>query len=74
VTKAADATAAAAGTITLGGELEVRRIGYGAMRITGEGIWGEPPEVEAAKKVLRRALELGVNFIDTADSYIPTTS
>ena len=74
VTKAADVTAAAAGTVTLGGDLEVRRIGYGAMRITGEGIWGEPPDGEAAKGVLRRALELGVNFIDTADSYGPEVS
>ena len=74
VTKAADVTAAAAGTITLGSDLEVRRMGYGAMRITGEGIWGEPPDAEAAKQVLRRALELGVNFIDTADSYGPEVS
>jgi aryl-alcohol dehydrogenase-like predicted oxidoreductase len=74
VTKAADVTAAAAGAITLGGDLEVRRMGYGAMRITGEGIWGEPPDREAAKGVLRRALELGVNFIDTADSYGPEVS
>ena len=49
-------------------------MGYGAMRITGEGIWGEPPDVEAARRVLRRALELGVNFIDTADSYGPEVS
>jgi pyridoxine 4-dehydrogenase len=74
VTKAADVIAGAAGTITLGGDLEVRRMGYGAMRITGEGIWGEPPDGEAAKGVLRRALELGVNFIDTADSYGPEVS
>jgi aryl-alcohol dehydrogenase-like predicted oxidoreductase len=74
VTKAADVTAAAAGTISLAGDLEVRRMGYGAMRITGEGIWGEPPDGEAAKRVLRRALELGVNFIDTADSYGPDVS
>jgi pyridoxine 4-dehydrogenase len=74
VAKAADLKASAAGTITLGGDLEVRRMGYGAMRITGEGIWGEPPDVEAAKRVLRRALELGVNFIDTADSYGPEVS
>jgi pyridoxine 4-dehydrogenase len=74
VTKAADVTAGSAGTITLGGDLEVRRMGYGAMRITGEGIWGEPPDEEAAKGVLRRALELGVSFIDTADSYGPEVS
>ena len=58
-----------AGTLTLGGDLEVRRLGYGAMRITGSGIWGEPPDQEAARGVLRHALELGVNFIDTADVY-----
>jgi aryl-alcohol dehydrogenase-like predicted oxidoreductase len=66
--------AAEAGTLTLGGDLEVRRMGYGAMRITGSGIWGEPPDQEAARGVLRRALELGVNFIDTADSYGPEVS
>jgi pyridoxine 4-dehydrogenase len=66
--------AAEAGTLTLGGDLEVRRLGYGAMRITGSGIWGEPPDQEAARGVLRRALELGVNFIDTADSYGPEVS
>jgi pyridoxine 4-dehydrogenase len=74
VTSAADATAAAAGRITLGGDLEVRRMGFGAMRITGEGIWGEPADPDAAKRVLGRALELGVNFIDTADSYGPEVS
>jgi pyridoxine 4-dehydrogenase len=66
--------AAEVGTLTLGGDLEVRRMGYGAMRITGSGIWGEPPDQEAARGVLRRALELGVNFIDTADSYGPEVS
>jgi len=66
--------ASAAGTLTLGGDLEVRRLGFGAMRITGEGIWGPPANREEAKAVLRRALELGVNFIDTADSYGPEVS
>jgi pyridoxine 4-dehydrogenase len=66
--------ASAAGTLTLGGDLEVRRLGFGAMRITGEGIWGPPADREEAKAVLRRAVELGVNFIDTADSYGPEVS
>jgi pyridoxine 4-dehydrogenase len=66
--------ASAAGTLTLGGELEVRRLGFGAMRITGEGIWGPPSDRHEAKAVLRRALELGVNFIDTADAYGPEVS
>jgi len=65
---------AAAGTIGVGGDLTVHRLGYGAMRITGDGIWGEPPDRNAAKAVLRRAVELGVNFIDTADSYGPHVS
>ena len=56
-------------TFELGGDLLVNRLGFGAMRLTGEGIWGWPPDRENAKKVLRRALELGVNFIDTADAY-----
>jgi aryl-alcohol dehydrogenase-like predicted oxidoreductase len=62
------------GTITLGGDLTVHRLGFGAMRITGEGIWGRPADVANARAVLRRAVELGVNFIDTADSYGPNTS
>ena len=61
-------------TFKLGGELEINRLGYGAMRITGKGIWGEPADRENAKKVLQRAVELGVNFIDTADSYGPAVS
>ena len=61
-------------TFKLGGEVEVQRLGYGAMRITGKGIWGEPEDREAAKQVLRRAVELGVDFIDTADSYGPAVS
>src|SRR5271167_870889 len=68
------ATAAAAGTITLGGDLTVYRLGYGAMRITGKGIWGPPEDHDAAIATLRRAVELGVNFIDTADSYGPYVS
>jgi aryl-alcohol dehydrogenase-like predicted oxidoreductase len=61
-------------TILLGGDLPVRRLGYGAMRITGHGVWGEPSDPEGAKAVLRRAVELGVNFIDTADTYGPEVS
>jgi pyridoxine 4-dehydrogenase len=61
-------------TFKLGGELEIHRLGYGAMRITGKGIWGEPDDRENAKKVLQRAVELGVDFIDTADSYGPAVS
>jgi pyridoxine 4-dehydrogenase len=67
-------TAAAAGTLTLGGDLTVNRLGYGAMRITGKGIWGPPENREEAIRTLRRAVELGVNFIDTADSYGPDVS
>jgi pyridoxine 4-dehydrogenase len=61
-------------TFKLGGALEIQRLGYGAMRITGKGIWGEPDDREAAKALLRRAVELGVDFIDTADSYGPAVS
>jgi pyridoxine 4-dehydrogenase len=61
-------------TFKLGGDLTVNRLGFGAMRITGEGIWGWPPDRENALKVLRRATELGVNLIDTADAYGPDTS
>jgi aryl-alcohol dehydrogenase-like predicted oxidoreductase len=67
-------SAAASGTISLGGELTVNRLGFGAMRITGEGIWGPPKDRAGAIAVLRRAVELGVNFIDTADSYGPNVS
>jgi pyridoxine 4-dehydrogenase len=66
--------ASTAGTITLGGELTVNRMGFGAMRLTGKGIWGPPADRQEAIRVLRRALELGVNFIDTADSYGPAVS
>src|SRR6266480_2837149 len=61
-------------TFLLGGDLSVNRLGFGAMRITGEGIWGWPSDRENAKKVLRRAVDLGVNLIDTADAYGPETS
>src|SRR5260370_10269506 len=66
--------ASAAGRISIGGDLTVNRLGFGAMRITGEGIWGEPPNREQAKAALRRAIELNVDFIDTADSYGPEVS
>jgi aryl-alcohol dehydrogenase-like predicted oxidoreductase len=68
------APAAAAGTLAIGGDLQVARMGFGAMRITGEGIWGEPKDPREARAVLRRAVELGVNFIDTADAYGPMVS
>jgi pyridoxine 4-dehydrogenase len=61
-------------TFTLGGDFTVNRLGFGAMRITGQGIWGWPPDRQNALKVLRRAVELGVNLIDTADAYGPNTS
>jgi aryl-alcohol dehydrogenase-like predicted oxidoreductase len=61
-------------TFRLGGDMEIHRLGFGAMRITGEGIWGEPKDREECKRVLRRAVELGVDFIDTADSYGPEVS
>jgi pyridoxine 4-dehydrogenase len=66
--------AAASGTFSIGGDLPVNRLGFGAMRITGEGIWGEPADQDGAHAVLRRAVELGVTFIDTADSYGPEVS
>jgi pyridoxine 4-dehydrogenase len=61
-------------TFTIGGDLEVRRLGFGAMRITGDGIWGPPDDPEEARRLLRRVVELGVNLIDTADSYGPEVS
>ena len=70
----AQPTAATAGTIDIGGDLTVNRLGFGAMRITGTGIWGEPPSRAQAIATLRRVVELGVNFIDTADSYGPSVS
>lgn len=63
--------AAAAGTVTLGGDLTVRRLGFGSMQLTGKGVWGEPADRGEAIAVLRRAVELGVDFIDTADAYGP---
>jgi aryl-alcohol dehydrogenase-like predicted oxidoreductase len=68
------APAAAAGVITLTDERTVNRMGFGAMRLTGQGIWGEPQDPDECKRTLRRAVELGVNFIDTADSYGPEVS
>ncbi|HEY1984370.1 MAG TPA: aldo/keto reductase [Terracidiphilus sp.] len=67
-------SATAAGTFAIGGDLTVNRLGYGAMRITGKGVWGPPSDKAAALATLRRAVELGVNLIDTADSYGPGTS
>ena len=67
-------TAAAAGTIDIGGDLTVNRLGFGAMRITGHGIWGDPPDRDQAIATLRQVVGLGVNFIDTADSYGPSVS
>jgi pyridoxine 4-dehydrogenase len=69
-----EVSASLAGTISLGGKLSVHRLGFGAMRLTGDGIWGPPKDRKAALSVLRRAVELGVNFIDTADSYGPHVS
>ena len=65
---------ASVGTFALGGDLTVRRLGFGAMRLTGDGVWGEPSDHETALAVLRRAVELGINLIDTADSYGPEVS
>jgi aryl-alcohol dehydrogenase-like predicted oxidoreductase len=66
--------AAQAGTVTLGGDLTVNRMGFGAMRITGNGIWGPPADKAGSLAALRRTVELGINFIDTADSYGPEVS
>jgi pyridoxine 4-dehydrogenase len=66
--------AAAAGTFALGGDLTVNRLGYGTMQLTGPGVWGDPKDPDEAVRVLRRAVELGVNFIDTADSYGPVVA
>jgi pyridoxine 4-dehydrogenase len=70
----ANLSAASSGTLSFGGELTVNRLGFGAMRLTGDGIWGPPKDPAGAIAVLRRAVELGVNFIDTADSYGPDVS
>jgi len=64
----------ASGTLTLGADIEVHRLGFGAMRITGQGVWGPPPDRDKAKDVLRRVVELGIDLIDTADSYGPHVS
>jgi len=69
-----DQPAHASGTFALGGDLPVHRLGYGAMRITGDGVWGEPADRDEAIRVLRRAIELGIDLIDTADSYGPFVS
>jgi aryl-alcohol dehydrogenase-like predicted oxidoreductase len=61
-------------TLVIGGDLRVNRLGFGAMRLAGAGIWGDPPDRDAALRVLRRAVELGVNFIDTSDAYGPATN
>jgi pyridoxine 4-dehydrogenase len=74
MTGANSITAANAGQVDLGGDLTVHRLGFGAMRITGAGVWGEPADRGEAKAVLRRVVELGVNFIDTADAYGPDVS
>lgn len=71
---AATPPAAGAGSVSIGPDLSVHRLGFGAMRLTGQGVWGSPPDRQAAVRVLRRALALGVNFIDTADSYGPGVS
>ncbi len=70
----ANLDAAAAGYITLGGDLRVPRLGFGAMHLTGEGVWGPSRDPAAARGVLKRAVQLGVRFIDTADSYGPAVS
>src|SRR5260370_9563500 len=74
MTLSAVAPAARSGAFLLGGDLPVHRLGFGAMRLTGRGIWGEPRDRAEAIAVLRRALELGINLIDTADSYGPEVS
>ena len=74
MTDTTSASAVTAGAIAVGGDLEVRRLGFGAMRITGDGIWGEPRDRDEAIRVMRRVVELGINFIDTADSYGPDVS
>src|SRR5437764_2492029 len=66
--------AKSSGTFKIGGDLPVVRLGYGAMRITGPGVWGPPKDPDEAIRVLRRAVDLGVNFIDTADAYGPSVS
>jgi aryl-alcohol dehydrogenase-like predicted oxidoreductase len=67
----ADQPVAASGTFAIGGDLEVHRLGFGGMQLTGPGVWGPPQDRDEAIRVLRRAVELGVDFIDTADAYGP---
>src|SRR5260370_30598197 len=74
IEKITSLAAVSTGTVTLGGELTINRLGFGAMRLTGDGIWGPPKDRAAAIAVLRRAVELGANFIDTADSYGPNVT
>lgn len=74
MTHATDSIAAASGTFRFGGELPVYRLGFGAMRITGDGVWGPPKDHDEAVRVLKRAVDLGVNLIDTADAYGPNVS
>jgi len=74
MTQSVDLPVAHSGSFLLGGERRVYRLGFGAMRLTGKGIWGEPRDHDEAIAVLRRALELGVTLIDTADSYGPAVS
>lgn len=69
-----DTTAAPSGTFTIGGDLPVVRLGYGTMQLTGDGVWGPPKDHDAAVRVLRRSVELGVTFFDTADSYGPVVA
>jgi pyridoxine 4-dehydrogenase len=71
---ATELPARAAGTFILGGDLEINRLGYGTLHLTGPGVWGDPTDPDEAVRVLRRAVELGVNFIDTADSYGPVVA
>ena len=71
---ATESVAAASGTFTLGGDLTVNRLGFGAMRLAGKGVWGPPADRDECLRVLRRAVELGVNFTDTADSHGPYVS
>src|ERR1700728_3258677 len=66
--------AKASGEFSIGGKLPVTRLGYGAMQLTGRGVWGDPKDPDEAVRVLRRAVEMGVDFIDTADSYGPFTA
>src|SRR3712207_7726549 len=71
MTTSTDRPAARSGTFAIGGDLTVHRLGYGVMQLTGEGVWGPPRDHDGAVRVLRRAVELGVTLIDTADSYGP---